>query len=271
MIDVPLNVADTRDANDAYAKSWLTGYSVTVNGDMEVAGQFRSEYGPHTYNGDIEITGQFVTLQSRDTFTGVVTIADGKELACWGDNGFTFNGATIVGEGTGNNVWVGTSTDGSDLSLYGTGLTVSGTVTVNSGAAANLVVPVKLTGDAVLTVNSLGSVTSVGTDAVGHEVNDNESTPRVYTCQWKASAVPAIGSATVTTSGTGGVTFAVSASSLIEGLYYRVKAVDGKGKVSETASTEKVKYTGDNASALNFTAPLPTDGVLYYTIEASDE
>ena len=76
---------------------------------------------------------------------------------------------------------------------------------------------------------------------------------------------------TVTTSGeTPGVTFTVDPSSLKSGLYYRIKAVDGNGDVDADASTAKVQFTGDNFSQLKFTAPLPTDGVLYYTIEASD-
>ncbi len=273
---VVLTTGNDGDGNGQKQTTFANG-AFTFNGDVTVDGWMFTVGAVNTYNGTVTVNGRFrqvwggENVHYRPVFNGDVVIGQGVYMDNYSDAGFEFNGGTVTGLGTGGTLHTG---NGSNTKITGQGLTVAGNVVIGSGGTQTPVeAPVLMRPGSTLTIRNYVSVTSVNpVDAAYCAVTDNESSPRVFTCSWKAEAKPEIdmtaeAPVTVTTSG---VTFAVSESSLIEGLYYRVKAVDGKGKESAAASTEKVKYTGD-MSKLNFTALLPTDGVLYYTIEASDD
>ena len=272
-----LVIAETKNGNE-YADSWISGWNGTASAAVVV-------------NGEVTVNGKLVLWHTKHTFNNNVTFADGAFMGDFQWNGITFNGSVISCDGT---AYIWASTPGID----GTGVTFDGSFKVNYNpqteiggyfsdcfgtAGTYTSAPISTTTltlmpDASIMLANDSVITAPATDAayhaiVGPTVVDGVKT---YACVIPAENAPAIdmtaaSPVTVTTSGeTPGVTFTVDPSSLKSGLYYRIKAVDGNGDVDADASTAKVQFTGDNFSQLKFTAPLPTDGVLYYTIEASD-
>lgn len=207
----------------------------------------RCDCGQVEFNGDVTLTTDYSYVDN------------------WYNTGWKFNNVTVTAEGTavfynGNEV---------EASVTGSGVTFVGKCVFNTWgeAAANITAPVSFTKSATVQLANGGTISSY-TAADGYEVVVSDST--LYTCQLAASATPAIDltvATPVTVSGSE-VTFAVDKTSLVSGLYYCVKMVDGEGNVTRTT---KVQYTGDNFASLDFTAALPASGVFYYTIEASDE
>ena len=252
--------------------SQLCGSQVVFNGEVDIQGRLWTKTSGHVFNGATTI--QWLTADNaRVVFNGDVTLNDGSYVDNYGGYGWAFNGVTVTALGSNGAVFY--NGNETEASVTGSGVTFAGKCVFNTWGEAVPVIsaPAVLKSGATVSLMNSGTITTYSAETVNHAVEVSaDGSYKVYACVIPQANAPAIdmtesSPVTVTTSG---VTFAVAADSLIKGLYYRVKAVDGEGNESAAASTEKVKYTGDNASALNFTAPLPTDGVLYYTIEASD-
>lgn len=267
-----LVIADVRNGENALVDSWLSGSAIQVDGDVDIRGRMYTWDNAHVFNGAVTVQW-FTANGARVVFNGDITLKDGSYFDNYSGLGWEFNGITVTALGNTGALFYNGAEVGA--SVTGTGVTFAGRNKFNTAGEAVPVIsaPAVLKSGATVSMMNNGTITTYSAETVNHAVEVSaDGSYKVYTCVIPQANAPAIdmtesSPVTVTTSG---VTFAVAADSLIEGLYYRVKAVDGEGNESAAASTEKVKYTGDNTSALNFTAPLPTDGVLYYTIEASD-
>ncbi len=82
-------------------------------------------------NVTVEAGGRFIVYAAKPTFGAVtVKLGEGAYMGDWADKGFTFNGTTVVGSGTGAYIWAGNG--GANSPIEGTGVTFQGKVTINN-------------------------------------------------------------------------------------------------------------------------------------------